>query len=237
MARNRRKKALYEVISKSWPKSDHGKTLEQSHLEKSDKNRTIAEDSTTQMPEKLTKWSKRPRIVQFNADKIEVSMPYQLAVALLLGVILLVLVAFRLGQKTKSKQGGITAPDVKKATESGEGSSEAMNLSAEKVAQPTAESPKGNNRIVIQTYQLRTHLEPVKQYFALFGIETEIRKIDNWYYLVTTEKYQSTERAGTDGYLAKQRIIELGAEYKAPQGYESFAPNFFKDAFGQRFDD
>ena len=189
------------------------------------------------MPEKVPRWPKRPRIVQFNAGKIEISIPYQVAIALLLGVILLVLIAFRLGQKTKSKQGGITAPDVKKTTENGEGNSEATNLSAEKIAQPTAESPKGNNRIVIQTYRLRTHLEPVKQYFALFGIETEIKKIDDWYYLVTKDKYENPEKSGTDGYFAKQKIIELGAKYKAPQGYETFGSKPFHDAYGQRFDD
>lgn len=236
MARYRKKKALYEVIGKTWPKPGGDKPLEQLHPEKSDKERPAGE-STTQIPERVTRWPKRPRIVQFNAGKIEVSIPYQVAIALLLGVILLVLIAFRLGQKTKSKQGGITAPDVKKTTEGGEGSSEAANLSAEKIAQPTAESPKGNNRIVIQTYRLRTHLEPVKQYFARFGIETDIKKIDDWYYLVTKDKYENPEKSGTDGYFAKQKIIELGAEYKAPQGYETFGSKPFYDAYGQRFDD
>ena len=238
MARYRKKKALYEVISKTWPKPGGDKPLEQLHPEKSDKERPAGE-STTRMPERVPRWPKRPRIVQFNAGKIEVSIPYQVAIALLLGVILLVLVAFRLGQKTKSKQGGITAPDVKMTTEGGVGSSKAANLSAVETKKPAAavEKPKGNNRIVIQTYRLRTHLEPVKQYFAQFGIETEIKKISDWYYLVTKDKYENPEKSGTDGYFAKQKIIELGAEYKAPQGYETFAPNFFKDAFGQRFDD
>ncbi len=113
MARYRRKKHLYEVISKSWPKPGGDKPLEQLYPEASDKEQPAGE-STTRMPERVPMWPKRPRIVQFNAGKIEISIPYQVAIALLLGVILLVLVAFRLGQKTKSKQGGITAPDVKK---------------------------------------------------------------------------------------------------------------------------
>ena len=238
MARYRKKKALYEVISKTWPKPGGDKPLEQLPPEKSDKERPAGE-STTRMPERLARWPKRPRIVQFNAGKIEISIPYQVAIALLLGVILLVLIAFRLGQKTKSGQGGITAPNVEQTTKGGESSSKVPNLSASETKKPAAavEKPKGNNRIVIQTYRLRTHLEPVKQYFALFGIETEIKKIGDWYYLVTKDKYENPEKSGTDGYFAKQKIIELGAEYKAPQGYETFAPNFFKDAFGQRFDD
>ena len=234
MARNRKRKALYEVISKARPKPGHGKTLEQLHPEKSDKNRPIAEDLTTQIPERVAKWPKRPRIVQFNAGKIEISIPYQVAIALLLGVILLVLVAFRLGQRTKSEQ-GVTTSNVERAVKS----SKAANLSASETKKPAAavEKPKGNNRIVIQTYQLRTHLEPVKQYFAQFGIETDIKKIGDWYYLVTKDKYENPEKSGTDGYFAKQKIIELGAEYKAPQGYETFGSKPFYDAYGQRFDD
>ena len=98
----------------------------------------------------------------------------------------------------------------------------------------------GKNRIVIQTLQLRSHLEPVKQYFASFGVETEIKKVDNWYYLVTENKYDNPEKPGTNGYFAKQRIIELGAGYKAPTGYESFRRGDkmpFHDAFGMNFDD
>ncbi len=238
MARYRKKKALYEVISKTWPKPGGDKPLGQLPPEKSDKERPAGE-STTQIPERVTRWPKRPRIVQFNADKIEISIPYQVAIALLLGIILLVLIAFRLGQRTKSEQGGITAPNVEQTVNTGESSSKVANLSAVETKKPAAavEKPKGNNRIVIQTYRLRTHLEPVKQYFARFGIETEIKKIGDWYYLVTKDKYENPEKSGTDGYFAKQKIIELGAEYKAPQGYETFGSKPFHDAYGQRFDD
>lgn len=233
MPRKRKKKALYEVISKTRPKPGNDKPLEQLYPEKSDKERPAGE-STTQIPERVAKWPKRPRIVQLNAGKIEISIPYQVAIALLLGVILLVLVAFRLGQRTKSEQ-GVTTSNVERAVKS----SKAANLSASETKKPAAavEKPKGNNRIVIQTYQLRTHLEPVKQYFAQFGIETDIKKIGDWYYLVTKDKYENPEKSGTDGYFAKQKIIELGAEYKAPQGYETFGSKPFYDAYGQRFDD
>ena len=237
MARYRKKKALYEVISKTRPKPGGDKPLGQLPPEQSDKERPAGE-STTRIPERVARWPKRPRIVQFNAGKIEVSIPYQVAIALLLGVILLVLIAFRLGQKAKSEQGATTS-NVERAVKTGESSSKVPNLSAVETKKPAAavEKPKGNNRIVIQTYRLRTHLEPVKQYFARFGIETEIKKIGDWYYLVTKDKYENPEKSGTDGYFAKQKIIELGAEYKAPQGYETFGSKPFHDAYGQRFDD
>ena len=67
--------------------------------------------------------------------------------------------------------------------------------------------------------------------------ETEIKKVGDWYYLVTKHRYEKPDRAGTDGYLAKQEIIKLGAKYKAPAGYESFGREPFHDAYGKKFDD
>jgi hypothetical protein len=95
----------------------------------------------------------------------------------------------------------------------------------------------GSNRIVIQTYDKRADLELVQYHFAEGGIETEIRNIGGTFYLVTKNKYDNPNREGTDGYAAKQQIIKWGARYKAPQGYETFAPNLFKDAYGMKFDD
>lgn len=253
MARNREKKALYEVMSRTWSKPRREKALEQLHPEKSSKKdeQTAAKSkSPIQMLARPAKWLNKPRIAQFNAGRIEISMPYQLAIALLLGLVLLVLVAFRLGQ--------IVYLSSQKAADSAAKTSESMQKAmpemiagvpqraapAEKKAPvPTftrkAEpvEPRGNNRIVIQTYQARADLEPVKQYFAQFGIETEIIKIDDWYYLATSDKYENPEKQGTDGYSAKQKIIELGTKYKAPQGYETFGSKPFSDAYGKRFDE
>ena len=252
MARNRknighhrRKKSLYEVIGKTRLKSSYGKTLEQPRPEKADKDEPTTELSVA-VPERAVQWPRKPRIVQFNAGRIEISIPYQLAIAFLLFIILLVLVVFRLGQinqriansaANKQKNNPDTPPGRKEVAGQGQNTDTNEKMSANGKKGESAES-KGNYRIVIQTYRLKAHLVPVQEYFGQFDIETEIRKkIDNWYYLVTTEKYQSTERAGTDGYLAKQRIIELGAEYKAPQGYETFGAKSFETAYGMKFDD
>jgi hypothetical protein len=35
----------------------------------------------------------------------------------------------------------------------------------------------------------------------------------------------------------KQRIVELGATYVAPEGYESFGKQPFHDAYGRKFDE
>ncbi|MHC4571678.1 MAG: hypothetical protein ACYS0C_06345 [Planctomycetota bacterium] len=212
----------------------------------------FAEQSTapTRFRDRLAKWPKKPKIIQLNVDRIEISIPYQLAIAILLGIILLLLVVFRLGQ--------MTSPATQKETDSAAKmpkNTQKMALrptpvvpprlaATEEIAALPASAEKtgpvsstGNNRIVIQTYQLRTHLEPVKQYFAQFGIETEIKKIDVWYYLVTKNKYDNPEKQGTDGYLAKQKIIEWGAKYRAPTGYETFGTKPFHDAYGMKFDE
>jgi len=231
MARNRknighhrRKKSLYEVIGKTRLKSSYGKTLEQPRPEKTDKDEPTIEPSVA-VPERAAQWPRRPRIVQFNAGRIEISIPYQLAIAFFLFIILLALVVFRLGQ-LKERVGGSAVKIQKNNPEltgqkevAGRGQTtdkgEKISPNGEKVE--VVES-KGNNGIVIQTYQLKTHLVPVQQHFARSDIETEIIPIDNQWGLVTKARYEENpDRPGTDGYAAKQKIIELGAKYKAPQ--------------------
>jgi hypothetical protein len=251
MARNREKKALYEVMSKTtWPKPRSDKTLEPLHPEKSGEDKQTTTKFLPQMRGRVAKWLNRPRIIQFNAGRIEISVPYQLAIALLLGLVLLVLVAFRLGQisyRSSQKVAGSSAKmpeNVQKAAPKVVAGTPQGAVPVEKKAPvpPVTQKvepvkPKGDNRIVIQSYQLRADLEPVKQYFAQFGIETEIIKISDWYYLVTKDKYENPAKVGTDGYLAKQKIIELGAKYKAPPGYEVFGSKPFSDAYGKKFDE
>jgi len=93
-----------------------------------------------------------------------------------------------------------------------------------------------DNVIVLVEYPIQTHLVPVQEHFAEYSIETEIIREKESYFLVTKDRYESTKRPGSDGYRAKQRIIEVGAKYKgkAPEGYETFAPNFFRDAYGKK---
>lgn len=225
------------------PKLSYNKGLGPVDAAKSGQGRTIAEDSAT-LSQGLARWPKRPRIIQLNAGRVEMSMPWQIAIAMLLGVVLLILVVFRLGQFSEHRTADFPVETPKSAQErAGQATAgitqeaataQKMALNTEK-AEPA--KTQGNNRIVIQTFQIREHLEPVKDYFAGFGIETEIKKVGDWYYLVTADKYDNPERQGTDGYLVKQRIIELGANYKAPAGYETFGKKPFQTAFGKRFDD
>ncbi|MFZ0034673.1 MAG: hypothetical protein WAK60_06775 [Sedimentisphaerales bacterium] len=249
MVHKHEKKALYEVMSRSWHKPRYDKTLEQLHAEKTGQDKQIPTKFPSQMRERFAKWLNRPRIVQFNAGRVEMSIPYQLAIALLLGLILMVLVVFRLGQISYLSSQKVTDSATKVPASTQKAAPKAMAATPQKAVPAENKTPvpavtqkvepvkpKGDNRIVIQSYQLRADLEPVKQYFAGFGIETEIIKVGDWYYLVTRDKYENPAKPGTDGYITKQKIIELGAKYKAPQGYEAFGPKPFSDAYGKKFD-
>ena len=231
MVRNPSKKALYEVVGKA----SAGKNLEPLHRPVSD-----SAGSSGQIAQPATQWPKRPRMVQINAGRLEISMPCQLAVAIVMVVILLFLVAYRLGQNTSQTN---TAAIVDLPAVTQQKTATVLKVPTEIKKQPVAvkgvkpAGSKDRNRIVIQTYPLRAHLEPVRQYFAKNGITTEIKKIGDRYFLVTGEKYQNPERPGTNGYLAKQRIVGLGAKYEAPHGRETFGSRPFLDAYGMKFDD
>jgi len=253
MKRRRRKKSLYEVIGETRSKPRYSWLLELLRPKKPAEEKSPAAapaEPAIQMPERPMQWPKRPKILQLNTGRIELSMSYQLAIAILLGLILLLLVAFRLGQimymgsQNTANSAGKTPQSTQQPTlEATAGLLQTPALAEIKAATPASvEEPesaesKGDNRIVIQTYELRAHLEPVKQFFAENGVETEIRKIGGTYYLVTREKYENPGKQGTDGYFAKQKIVELGAKYKAPQGYETFGAKPFHDAYGMKFDD
>ncbi len=236
MARRRKKMALYEVINRTSSKSNYGKKLGPLHPPAAEQN---SSDSADKMP--AAAWPKKPRNLQFFAGRLEFSVPYPLAIAAVLGLILLLLAAFRLGQITllTSQKSSIKAEKLTNV---------AKTPAAPAVAGPVKTAPvrtriaasaaqQGDNRIVIQTYQLRSHLEPAKNYFAKFGIETQITKLGIWHYLVTKEKFVNPEKPGTNGYLIKQKIVDLGARYKAPDGFESFGKKPFHDAYGMKFND
>jgi len=241
MARNREKKALYEVIGQTLKSQSDGAPEDKLHPDYME-DEQIEHGAAKLQPQKLGRWVNKPKIAQFNFGRIEMSISYPLAIALLLGLILLLLVAFRLGQMSASGKADSTA--MLKNTQRAKFEPVVSSSQSKEKEQTSSFPPKfesvttgGDNRIVIQTYQVRTDLHPVRQYFAKFGIETEIIKLGDWYYLVTVNKYDNPEKPGTDGYAAKQKIIELGADYKAPAGYETFGSKPFRDAYGKKFDE
>jgi len=254
MARKRGKKALYEVMSKARDKPGYGRTLDKMRSEKPVPkndgpvtNQKSAADAETS--KNAAKCWRKPRIVQFNVGRIEFSMPYQLAVALVLGFVLLVLAAFRLGQVYYLTEQRETGPaeettrinqenlieqemtDIKEPPAPVEDST----LLETKELEPVKPKSTGNHVIVLVEFGAREDLLPVQGHFAKHNIETKIVMENGRYFLLTKEdKYDNPRTLGTDGYKALQEIIKVGAKYKAPPGSETFASHLFSDAYGKK---
>ena len=247
MARNRGKMSLYEVMGQSKSKSNYGKTLKKLAPARPDREEPTAVKTEVTVSGRATHWPRKPKLLQFNAGRIEISLPYPLAIAVFLGFILLFLVALWLGETGYLKRKGITnsagtvLDGLRKKVGgglagTGQRVSENENILTNKEDTEIVAS-KGNNRIVIQTYDKREDLELVQYHFSQGNIETEIKKIGDTFYLRTVDKYENPKREGTDGYAAKQKIIACGARYKAPQGYETFGTKSFETAYWMKFDD
>lgn len=262
MARNRRgKMALYEVMSKARFKPGYGETLEKVQPEKPGKKpkeeepitettETIEETSAEEVSQTTARWWRKPRLVQFNAGKIEFSMPYQIAIAAVLFLIVLILAAFRFGQFSHlSEQGPSGNPTGKNIGGSNAVKStgnvirsrmETLSTAKKTVASDTIVEPvksTGNNVIVLVEHRNQADLVPVQTHFAENGILTEIVNWGGKFFLITKDKYTGFT-AGSDGYNAKEKIIEVGAQYKgkAPEGFEAFAPHYFSDAYGRKIE-
>jgi hypothetical protein len=117
----------------------------------------------------------------------------------------------------------------------------------------TGAEPVGKNMIVLARHPKREDLEPVMAYFAEHGIVTGIVPYEklrthfaqqgldasrlpegDGFILAVRGLYENPEREGTDGNAVLKQIVELGRDYKAPPGKESFASNYFSDAYGMK---
>ena len=82
MVHNTKKKALYEVIGRAGARPGY----EQLHP-----NGTAGTNAGQTPPavNSVVRWAIRPSVVQFNAGRIEFSIPYQVGIAVVLGVLLI----------------------------------------------------------------------------------------------------------------------------------------------------
>ncbi|MEJ2705388.1 MAG: hypothetical protein P8Z79_23355 [Sedimentisphaerales bacterium] len=261
MARNRGKKALYEVMSKTRQKPGPGGAPEpmpaKKPVEAGPESRPVTAVETSKS---TIQWPRRPRFVQYNAGRIEFSVPYQVAIAVALALILLIVASYRLGQfsyvpaeeqppgpsglmrqmdeQATTEQAAVDVvppPVTPPATTSAEDAPPpAQRLETEAKANVETNVSMGDNVIVLVQYHTPADLGPVQAHFAEHGIATEIRQRNGVCFLQTVDRYDNPDKPGTDGYKAKQRIIEVGKTYKAPKGYESFATHLFSDAYGMK---
>jgi len=183
-----------------------------------------------------------------NEGRVEFTFSYTVASGLVLLVVFVILLAFRLGQKYGNVAERPASPAVSENNLDARAGSMRAALPNDELtpaAAPRRSTPEyyekpvePGNAIVIQQYHAVADLVPVKRYFADHGIETEIVRSGDDYFLVTVERFsENPNNPGTQGYRVKQRIVELGKNYRAEPGRESFAPNYFKDAYGRKFED
>ena len=235
--RSKKRKALYEVIGKTKRRSDPEGIYSDSDAVRSN----IGDedyDNLAGFDRQNVRWSTRPKLLQFNDSRIEISISYPLAIAGILAFVLLIALAYRTGQSAAGKMKNLTNSTgrteqpirpANRAVETGSiENTENGNITKRKT---------GLNRIVIQQLDNRKDLEPVKFFFEGFGIQTRIRLINKTYYLVTEDKYDNPEKTGTDGFEAKQKIIRIGAGYNPPAGFAGFGQRPFATAYGMKFDD
>jgi hypothetical protein len=238
MARNRRKKALYEVIGKgSLPKLADGEQQGQGPVEKPVADERPIERPAVEKPA-VTTWPKKPAIVQVNAGRIEFSLPYQVAIALLLGVVLVFLVVYRLGQMSYATVPAESGSGVPPGRDAETGKAPVVDRSATVAPPSRAETTQpaelgGKNVIVIVEYDRKRDLIPVQEHYRFYGIETEIVSSNGRYFLWTKERYDSFA-PGTPGARDLQKVINVGARYKAEADYERFGTQPFDDAYGKK---
>lgn len=252
MSKDLRRAVLYEVIQQKYGKLPVSKKLGRSYSAESPGSGSpegTADASSAKQEKGTIKLWPVSQTFRPLARKRGLPIRYPIAGLLALAVALGVLGAFKLSQLYGPKEKQLSTPEVR----ADDNYADSPVLSRQKVSTDIAATdeelapalapgateeelprPAGDHVIVIATYKQGEDLVPVKEYFDQNGIETQIQERGDYYFLVTKDKLQSPRRAGTDGYAALQRIRQVGADYKAPQGYESFAPNLFQDAYGMK---
>ncbi|MBM4024618.1 MAG: hypothetical protein FJ280_04330 [Planctomycetes bacterium] len=202
-----------------------------------------------------TWWRLKP--LQLNDGRVEVSVPYHVGVAVALAVILVVLAAFRIGQKypgarqvALASKAPVRAAAQNAATETTSGQPNAATAAA-RGTEPAPREP--DHWIVLARHASEADLLEVVKHFAKGGVELSVYSLSatrQWfqenglntanlpsgdgYLLATRYLYSNPDRPGTDGYEVKQKIVELGKTYKAPPGRETFAARRFADAYGMK---
>ena len=250
MSRQPKNLAMYEAIRKSQGKHSITRTLEKIQEIETEKSMATVETSE-RAPDPKVKWSAKPKMASFYKERLEFSLPYPLVIVIVLGLIFAVLMAFRFGQMRVTETASATKIENRIATIEKQPAKTTNLVEAEKKVAVVVKEPvalatplateavsgivgQGVNSIVIVEYRQRTDLEPVRKYFSENGINTEIVRLGNSYFLISAEKYENFS-PNTDGYEILQKIKEIGGNYKAPGGYETFGKKPFQDAYGRKF--
>ena len=208
----------------------------------------IEPDDAAQEDIQSSNWPPKRPAVAAGTKRIEISLTYPVAIGAALAVVIICLSMFKIGQITgknssdRAEKGQVTGQNDTGlvGVDAGYGDTTETAIYAEdaensrKIADEVLLGPVGDHIIIIALCQESRDLEPVKEHYALYGVDTEIEKRGNDYFLVAVKKYQSPKKEGSDGFLALQRIKAIGASYVAPPGYRGFGVKPFQDAYGDK---
>ena len=175
----------------------------------------------------------RPKPIQINAGRVEISVPYPLGI--LAGLILLfaLLAVFQLGQFSQRVRSA--GEIVRQGNRGG------------------VDTAQRNSVIAIVQYGDSDTLDRLKDYFNAQGIDTMVTSTaklrdlyakndqldpsvlpkEDTFFLITSTPYENPDTPGTPANDIKKIIIKLGAEYAAQYG-GPLAPESFNNAHGLR---
>ncbi|OHB59086.1 MAG: hypothetical protein A2173_08325 [Planctomycetes bacterium RBG_13_44_8b] len=252
MAKSSGRVALYELVNKARFKSAQQKALSSGGLKDEPVQQADAQQSPAEPAKPVIRadikadvrmdrlWSTRPKAVRLYPDRIELCFSWQVMIIGLLVLITMFMVFFRFGQmyslkRPAAKETASSAITIEKIMPQPKAVEPAVAENVEKKPLRMVE-PMGDHVIVIASYDLASHLEPVKQYFAGFGIATEIIKKEPRWLLVTQERFDNPQKAGTNGFEMRKKIMSIGAQYKPPEGarFETFGTKPFQDVYGMK---
>ena len=250
MSKDLKRAVLYEVIQKQYDKVPFDKKSGPARSAKSAVSKAANETddaNAVKQKEGPVKGQPKSRILGLPVRKRGPSIRYLLAGLLVFAAVLGLLLTVNITQFYEPGEKQVQSTEVEVGNDyavSEVPSHEVVTTDFEATQEETVPTqviaeqeklrPAGDHVIVIATYKQGRDLVPVKEYFDQSGIKTEIQERGDYYFLVTKNKFRSPKRTGTDGYTALQRIKQVGVDYEAPPGYESFAPNLFQDAYGMK---
>ncbi len=245
MGRSVGRKILYEALKRSQERLAKGQAARNLHADETEKKRRTGNNAENSVADgDFASWPPQRRPVAAISGRVEFSLPYPMAAVAVLMLVLTCMAIFKVGQISGSNAEKAAASAIK--ADSAEVYDQDQVFGEEdQAAQGQARTekkkedvmllgPVGDHIIIIAMCTKSRDLEPVRKYFAGYGIETVIDKRGGDYFLITKKAFQSPKKAGTDGYIALNRIKQLGTAYVAPEGYLGFGAVPFQDAYGDR---
>lgn len=201
----------------------------------------------------------RPKPLQYNDGRIEISVRWPVGVGVGLLIVVVLHVVYQLGYLGgKADYGATVAQESNQVVGSGgstAGTGQATDSgeAVDGASGSQAVASTGDHVVVLAHYPTRTQLVPVQEHFRQHGVGTAIVAFErlrqyfsdrglstrpvpsgDGFMLITDRGYNNPATPGTDGHAVLERIKQIGAQYRAPEGYESFAPNRFSDAYGMK---